>query len=245
MEKVGQGINTQLAKDLPDRKSELKQKFGISDKLPHAWIADQSVVASNEYSGRLTTDIFNNAKELEPGVDWVEVTGTAKWSKSKGALMKGLPAIEARVSRLVGSVAREMGWDMDSPEIVYMSTYAFVRPLRKRIIELNENIKAVETGQRKFPSLEIGEQRVAAETTEAIRLEEYNNRLTEKVELFADEAWPGDEYYRKTLQALLRTGHTSTINQRKKALTQLKDGKPEESYKILSELKFKENDNIF
>ncbi len=208
----------------------------ISDKTPNTWLKEhQKEWATNDVRDKLTDDIITNARELTSEVDWGEILKNTTWVAKEGNYI-GRPAVAISVARVIGTVAREMGWNMDSPQVVYMSGSVFVNFLGRRLAYLGDSIKAIEEGKVNFPTEEITQGKLAERKTENARLGTFSHRLTEAMESYIENNQPEatDPKYREILHRLPFTGHQSMLQARNKALIAFKNGKLEQAVSELN-----------
>lgn len=205
--------------------------FSISPKTAHEWLVEQKRPGF-DYAAQLKEDIIKNAMEIEKGVNWGDVISSISWIR-QGKRHEGGAAIQQSVATTVGAIARVMGWNMHTPEVVYMSSYCIIHPLTTRIDALNKDIAAIENGTHRFPTDDAKTQKLTAEKQEAGKLGAFRKKLKDSTKAYADTSLPQDDTYRAVLRMLIRTGHDSTRTIRDKALRRLKNGNASEALEIL------------
>lgn len=225
----------------PISQESLPRIFYISPKSSHAWITEHIKEKSrSDFNKKITDDIIANAMEAEPGVAWPEIIGLASYVDD-GQGYRGRSALAKRFTRAINSTAYSMGWDMSSPQVVYMSIHALIIPVSERLNALNEDTNAIERGTHSFPTNEQRQQRLDAEMQEAGRLGAFIKRLSETAEKYADEFIPKGSEYRNVLKKIIHTGHVSAQKERRVAQDRLRRGDVTGALKKLSEIKFKKN----
>lgn len=208
--------------------------FQISPKSSHDWIVEHGTTSgSSEYRQKLTEDIISNGVEIEQGVSWHDVLSTVSWYE-RGIKYTGKSAISHSLAPVLGGVAREMGWNMHTPQMVYMSVYVFLGSLGLKLKGINENITAIMSGSSSFASEEVKQMRLKILNDEAGRFGVFMKRIRTSIEEYADGHLPDDENYRSVLQMLTRVG-TRQVNKNsgRKAMTALKHGDTKTAYSIL------------
>lgn len=218
--------------------ASLAIKFDISPKSSNAWLVEQKTRVTYDYAAQLGNDILANAMELEPGVPWGEILNSIIWIDT-GKRYQGKSAIQRASATTIGSVARTMGWNMDSPEVVYMSIHAIILPLSVKIAALNQDLSDIEAGRNKFETEEAKVRRVEEVMQRVRKLGVFDGKLRESAEAYADQFLPQDPVNRKVLRRILMTGHDSTTKQRLRALTQMQHGNWTAAEDVLSKLTFK------
>lgn len=209
--------------------------FVITPKTTHAWITEQKDGRGSVLIGRLTDDILVNVAELGGEDNLDDVINTVSWING-GKRYVGRFAIQQTIAPTVGSIAREMGWSMHTPQIVYMSPYSLFSSISSRVDYLKGDIKEIEEERHRFPTPEAKEAKYAAEKKEVDKLVAFNARLRSAAEAYADMVLPVDPVYRDVLRGLLRSGHTSTTTIRRSALNHLRQGRVEQAHEALGKL---------
>lgn len=210
--------------------------FQISGKTSNTWLNEhRRELTTWDFRHKLADDIIANARELTSEVAWGEILDNVIWITSNRN-NKGRAAIATSVATAVGSVAREMGWNMDSPQVVYMSGLVFVNFLGRRLAHLGELVKGLEEGKGDFPNEEIKEERLKERKAECARLGTFSHRITGALESYAGDNLPEatDPQYREILDRLLFIGHTSMALIKDRALTAFKRGNFEQAVSELN-----------
>jgi len=220
----------------PDTQEVSRTKaFNITTKSTNQWLLENRRGVTNEYADQLTSEIFQNARELTPQVNWYDITSALVWSK-EGKIYRGIPAIKASVANVIGSIAGNMGWDMHAPEVVYMSSCAMIFLARRRLNYLNSDIDSINAGTHKFNNETDRDIKLKEETGEASKMATFIGRMSENTDAYASANLPDDENYTAVLRSLIHTGHSSATALRARALTAFKNGKFGEAREMLAKL---------
>lgn len=213
----------------------VEQKFQISPKTHHEWLA--SVRSWGDWKARLRVaeDIITNAREVESGVDWSEILDRT-FAKVHGRdHYTGKLAVTNSIAGTVGSVASNMGWSMQSPEVVYMSGYYFFWGLGKDIDSINQRLNKID--ERIFDSEESRKKRLQKEQDDVARLGTYRKRLGNSLDFYTNQSFPagGLDEYLEILQKLLWAGHNNQLGSKRYPIFNLlKAGQIREAYVALT-----------
>lgn len=162
--------------------------FRISPKTTNAWLASYDRIESN-FCLAVADDIIANARELEGGINWSEILANQTFVTSHGrSRYSGKSAIARSVAVTVGTVALQMGWNMDTPEVVYMSGYHFFWELGKTVGYLTKRIQAAE--ERIFITEEAKQTTIKRETDYANQLNSFREKLGQSLDVFAHQNLP-------------------------------------------------------
>ncbi len=208
----------------------------ISEKTPNTWLKEHKKEwATMDLRNKLADDIITNARELTSEVSWGEILDGISWVSS-GQNYKGRSAIATSVATVIGTVAKEMGWNMDSPQVVFMSGSVFVNFLGRRLAHLGELVKGLEAGKGDFPTEELRQERLQERTAENARLGVFSHRITEALESYMGANLPEvtNPQYQEILSMLPFTGHQSMTLIRDRALTAFKKGRLEQAISELN-----------
>lgn len=176
------------------------KEFVISAKTTYLQLAGEKSIRDSRLRWRIAGDVINNARELERGINWVEVLSHIFWVQDKD-IFYGRKAIANSIAVSLASIAINMGWSMHSPEVVYMSGLHPLRGLVKHIESLDENI--AKAPERKFESEEKKEEIIRKERDEAGRLSIFRKRLEESLGEYAKQNLPENPTYLRILRRIL------------------------------------------
>lgn len=208
-----------------------RREFQISPKSTNAWLQTNKGRTSDLYNVRMQVarDILTNAYELEGRVNWTEIKKDhLKTTTSKA---RGEAALAMSVASTVASIARYMGWDMHSPEVVYMSGSHIHWSLGEDLDALNARIY---DDKRKFSDEAKKEVTLSEERKKAARIAVYRSRIGESLGEFARQKLPQGEEYLKLLQRFVYLdGGQISLHVRQKGLDLLKEGKITQAAAIL------------
>ncbi|MDO8619525.1 MAG: hypothetical protein Q7R49_06335 [Candidatus Daviesbacteria bacterium] len=208
-----------------------EKQFNISPKTPHAWLASQERWGNKSALLTVADDIVANAMELEKGVNWYEILDRTfaivhrYGINGRGDIRyTGKFAIQNSIAATVGSVASNMGWNMSSPEVVYMSGYHFFWGLGKDVDRLDQKIAG--SNARTFSSEEAKEAALKKEGEEASRLGAFRKRLGETLDIFAQQNFESKnlDTYLKILRNLIYLPNKGINLDRAKVFALLKSG---------------------
>lgn len=195
------------------------REFTITRKTTWAVLTrDYSGGGKNDIWGKVAKDILANAEELEEGLDWEEI--------QKGLFANllitnslGKSAIAHTIARPVAIIAVNMGWNMDSPEIVYISGFYFYQRFKSRADSLEKQHENLT--ERKFLTDEDRQKTSVQERLEAERAKADSQKLKNALDEYADQSLPQDPAYLSVIQSLLYL-HGS-ISDRRERVRILKD----------------------
>lgn len=226
----------QSSADLLPSTGVLMRTFHITPKTPHETLAKVELW-TRYYNPRLMVarDMLANAKELEDGVVWPEIQDQIIAISGKRRY-HSTDALARSVAGSLGSVASYMGWDMHSPEVVYMSTYHIMFTLGKRVQGLNERLALAD--ERQFISDELRQKTLAKEKADAGRLGAFEKRIRQSLQEYAQQFLPPDDRYLQVLQSLLYSSHIGiTVKQRNKIMDYIKQGNIDQAYAVIEEIR--------
>lgn len=211
-----------------------QKTFQISPKSSREWLVAVSSWADYMDRVRVAEDMVTNARELEGGVDWGEILGRTFAIVDRSRRYTGKVAIVYSIAGTVGSVASNMGWNMHSPEIVYMSGYHFFWGLGKDIDNINKRLAVAE--ERTFDSQEAKEKTFQKEQQDVGRLGTFRQRLGESLDLYARQSFPAEDLdqYLEILRGLLYAGHNQLGQKRHSIFNFLKSGQIREAHATLT-----------
>lgn len=218
-----------------DREPRRRREFHISPKSTHEWLQD-APIRNFDTLRQIAGDMLTNVRELEGRVDWSEISRQIKGSRNTH--MYGKEAVAIMVAPTVGSVARHMGWDMHSPEVVYMSGFHPYWILGKELSVMRGNIEDYEQGSRRYKDEEKGREIIKKERATVARLATFRSRLGESLNEFTRQQIPQGEVYVGILQNIpYLTGSKLARSQRTKGLDLLKQGEIDAAAAILVQQK--------
>lgn len=178
------------------------RSFVISNKTSNSWLVEQRGLRQSSAMSRIAGDIIDNACELEGGINWDEILKRVSWlTYTGGETLHGQSAIANSVSVTLALVAARMGWDMHSPEVVYISGFYFLKFITKRTEILETNL--VNAPTRKFISEEKKGETIGKEQDERDNLVVSKERLGESLGEYAKQTLPQDPAYLEILQQLI------------------------------------------
>lgn len=211
------------------------RQFVITQKTPYEWLASQRSSTDMVVRKQVAADIVKNAQELEPEVVWPDIIGRITYrDRAAGGTFRSIRAVEMDTAATVASVARNMGWGMDAPEIVFMSGQYFVNTLTGSIYQLNDRIREAEEGRRKFVTEGNKEETLARERDEAGRLGAFRRRIGDSAGQYAENEGLNTEY-QEALRELLKSTGSRMSSIRARALEHIKQGNYSEATRIIQE----------
>lgn len=221
------------ASELPSGKAEIqsnhKREFHISPKTPHEWLAGVNLGSSFDSKDRLAGDIILNVTELEPGIDWNDTLNNSTYV-FQGRKLHGKNIITFYLASKIGFAASRMGWDMHSPQVVYMSGYFFQSTFSSRLNQLKGQLEDFNRGERKFVSKETEYTALTKEAEETTKLGTDLEKISASLEEFKNQYLPENETYLKILQSFTRLPASYTKD---KILNLLKGNKIQEASDLL------------
>lgn len=188
-------INLKEVKQAPTRQFEITSKTSW-DFLRENYVGP----GKNKVWGIVAEDIAKNAKELEQDIDW---ENTLKHLSVDLYITRSpnINAIAHTIAKPVANIAVNMGWNMDSPEIVYISGFYFYQLFKNRTDYLEEQQKNL--NKRKFLTDEDRQRTLAKEQSEAGEARENAQKLKNALDEYADQSLPQDPAYLNIIQSLL------------------------------------------
>lgn len=185
---------------------------------------------------QISNDIVANTTEVAGGFDWEKIIGRHFALIHQGRRYIGRAAITFSVAQTIGSAAANMGWNMHSPEAVYMSGYHVLYVLKKTLRGFNQRIEDTEEGKRTFLNEEARLATLQKERTEAERLKRATAHLKNSLKEYAHQNLPysQDDLYLKILQALIYIkGKRLSSSERKKVFELLRNNSLDQAFNIL------------
>lgn len=180
-----------------------RREFHITAKTPHTDLTN-GWGSLNYYKARekIADDMIANGRELTDEVSWRDVLDSLE-GFHQGRTYSGRAALIHSVARSIGTVADHMGWDMHSPEVVYMGGYHFAWALGQKLDRLNLWQEEAQQGKKDFidersrvTALQRNEQEIGTLGTFRSKL---NGALTE----YTEQYLPKGEDYLEILRALI------------------------------------------
>lgn len=179
-----------------------EREFHITPKTPNIWLATQRNWYAAGVRERITEDIVTNGMELEGEIDWgVVLNHMTCVSQEKRYI--GRAALENSIAATIGSVASNMGWDMHSPPVVYMSGFHPFWALGKDIELLNARLQLGKDGKRLFKNDAAREAVLTREAEDVERIGGFREKLGNALEAYAGLTLPEDPLYVRILQRLI------------------------------------------
>jgi len=219
------------------QESEVQPRvFAISSKTPHQWLASESSKGVT-FRNRVAGDIILNARELEPRIDWQEVVNCAYAVVMGRERHIGKTGIADSITESMGTVAANMGWNMDAPKVVYMSGYHFLWILGDKLDSLNKRLQSA--AEITFLTEEAKEETLKKEKQTAGRLGIFHQRLGESLSVYARMNLPEEKFesYLEVLRSLSYLSRLKMSNERSKILKLVKAGSIEEASVIIARRK--------
>lgn len=133
---------------------------------------------------KVADGIIANAKSLV-AVDWEEILPIHTSYIPRLGRYTGRDSVAHSIAPTVNSVVSRMGLNMDAPEIVYMSGYYFLRWSEIKLGTLNE-IKEDTRTKITFVSDDARQTKLAQETEDTRKLENFRNKLSQSLDYFVD-----------------------------------------------------------
>ncbi len=170
-----------------------ERKFQITPKTTNESLKSQYSRngTNSQFRSTVAEDMITNAKELDNRIDWREVLGlmsTPRFGVVNSQLRStGKSVLEQQITPTVGSATVKMGWNMDSPAVVYMGGYYFLRWLDNRLDILNEKI---ENADIRIFEKDRKDKQLAQERAEAEKLTDFKNKLNESLNAFITQNFP-------------------------------------------------------
>lgn len=214
-------------------------RFRITPKRPNKWLASQRI-ASSDARKIIAGDMVLNVQELAGGELDLKFILDLIHFRAAHANVKGVNAVALSGAPTVGSVALRMGRDMDSPEIVYMSSYYFYHVLDQRSQYLNSQIEAAKQGTRKFEPEERKQMQLDKEEQEAEKVAEFKDKLQASLTQFAEQKGLSDPKYLEILRRLTFMLNSDSQIQRTKIIDLLRTGDVAGAYEVLQKVNIKE-----
>lgn len=213
-------------------------EFLISAKASHE-IFSSGWFHKYDVRTTLTSDIIQNMRELTHGVDIEELLGYIRLPARLEFTLTGSPYVSHRGERTIrkfyaftiGSIASQMVWDMDTPEIVYLSGYLLYDALNSNIESLRKRLGNTEILYSSEEKKRILMEKKEAELERIIPAKEF---LETQLEEFVAQHGLLDNRYLEILRGLLRLSGKSTLrgNIRKRIYDALKNKDIDTAYLI-------------
>lgn len=190
-----------------------QRTFNISKKTPY-----EVLVNGHGYFGqRVTEDIIRNVMELVPEIDWAMVLPHIGYM-NETRMTRGKSAIARGIAIPIASIAAHMEWNMDSPEIVYMSGFCLLKLLGQRLEELQKRLE--NASERMFTTEGLKEKALERERSEVSNLGPPRKKLRESLGEFSEQYLPSNPTYLRILEVLPYLG-TSMRHSKKDELFEL------------------------
>lgn len=205
--------------------------FLITPKHSNAWLRGQEY-RDIRVRREIAEDMLANAREVEGGVDWFYVYDSIR-TETQEKFVTGPEALAESRARAVGLLARDLGLNLDAPEVVYLSTYFILWSLKNRLANLHTRIDEIEKGVRIVETSEK-EQKIKEVNAEAGRAGAFHKRISESLTAYTDQHLSGKEKYLSVLRTLMFLHRKSTeYDRRPGIIKRLKNGDVDKAYEIL------------
>ncbi|OGH21295.1 MAG: hypothetical protein A2958_00655 [Candidatus Levybacteria bacterium RIFCSPLOWO2_01_FULL_38_13] len=204
--------------------------YPITPKTPSEFFKTAKI-ESFEIRKKVAGDTVLNAREVAPDLEWdfaldnitflsINTFGNPKRHRGQNALvfMVGLE---------LAGISRRMNWDMDSPQLVYISSFFIQETLKERADSLGQNVE--NAPNRKFISEDARTTLIGKERETLERLREFCHEFTLRIKDFASRFLPSDIRYLRILQAL----PFADYKLRPRILHYLLDGRIKEAYDVI------------
>lgn len=152
----------------------------------------------------------------------------------------GKKMVEITIAPTIGSIAKTMGWNLSSPEVVYLSGFYFYQYFTTRVNDLENRFKEVEEGRTTFINDDYEEKTTTNWRNELEKIKEVPTKISQALEKHARENLnqKGDDYLR-ALRLIpyftdLMTENPSAQSARKTAVDLLKQGRIAECLKLMT-----------
>src|SRR6266567_1968404 len=163
-----------------------------------------SALSSHSVSATVMQNVYLNASELQAGVPFGDIERSDDFvSIHHGQRLTGQHAIRRSFGSTLASVAFGAEWNLDRPEIVYMSGYVYQLAYQQAATYVAAQIE-----RRKLtvaPTAEVENAKQAAIAEMEKRRANYNTfalRLRESLTEYAQQKLPPNSQYLEVLQAL-------------------------------------------
>jgi hypothetical protein len=225
------GVNSGGGLDQPNPQSS----FSISSKADIKWLQKQDL-RTIEASGSVARMIWQNAQEVV-GAETLAAVENHIVASVRGRRTTGVTGIRDSIAETVAAVARSMGWNMDSPQVVYMSTHHVSWSVNQDYQTLQQNVERARSGERRFISQEARDTMIAREQSEAERLLPYRDAINYGLARYVSEQqatgqFPQGEQYLDVLRFLIYQ-RSATQAVKKRVISFLQQGKIAEAYQAV------------
>jgi hypothetical protein len=217
-----------------------KYEFHITPKTSNQ---ELGVILKNRRRVRETVaaDIVQNARELlSVQADMIPTEAILESVRFDQGLSseRRTPTSAHTIASTIANSARHMGWDMHTPEIVYLSGFHLACGVISRVHFLVESLVGIETGSIRFLTPEHKEEMVRTREDELQMLEVPARTVEEIVQDYARQRLPHDQKYLAILRCLpYMTGDSLKFSGKSKdgVLKQLRRGEVEFIYEDLKQ----------
>lgn len=182
----------------------------------------------------LGTQVIRNAQGLILESDWDSIKNAVSSQplssgEITGQTYKGEVAIGGAFAEKIGATAKALGWDMDSPQVVYMSTSAVLSLVEVRLNTLSGNIERILGKTIRYSSPEETTRQLESKTEERNQLQASSKRIKSSLQEYAEKTMPEESKDPKYLEVLQAFTHFS----RGSAYTAFRNGDYANALRIL------------
>lgn len=184
--------------------------FNITPKTTNEWLKSHSS-SSTQFKERVTADILKNGQEVGGNISWPAVFSSLR-CVSLGKVYTGEKATYNSISTTVGCAVAQMGWNMHTPDVVYMSGLYYAICTEQRAKQAYDQAVKIETGSAKFTN-EAAKERSLEENQNEVGLYGYTSSvLLGSLAEYVKQYKLGDETYLRVLRNLLFLGKLGIKN---------------------------------
>lgn len=201
-----------IESEIPSVESTSKE-FSIRPKTPWTYLAEVKDWRMMDPLNRVTQNVLENASELFGNLDVDDVVNQIYVIKNLRKI-QGNDAVKSSVAATLGSLASAMHWNMDNPQVVFMSGYHLIWGLGKKLEDVHKKLLDVETGRRTFQSEDLKRERLNKEIEYLSKYSRIRKEMENILESYAQQNGI-DKTYQTILKGLLYIGDTSSHSKSK------------------------------
>lgn len=209
--------------------------FSITKKTSHQDLP--SKINKHAVKMRLGEDILQNITEVNPDMDVNYLLSTMNIAYN-GSLFTGMNILQNISATTIGNIAKVMEWNMDQPEVVYMSNYVLFYLLSENILKQEEKLHKIRLGEIIF--LDDTKKQTQLETYNQNRRQfiPYQNFLSRNLTGYAGTTGLIDKQYLFILEQLaISPARNFPWGNRTEILCLLKQRKIEKAYTLIKTTK--------
>lgn len=209
----------------------MERVFNISPKSTHQWMSAQEL-NYGDVRLKIADDILLNGRELEDGINWAVVEDCVRFH-SRGKTSTGRWALQRSGAVRFASIAVNMGWDMHSPEIVYMSGSHINWYVVNEANKSKQRVADVEEGRIRFEDAEQTDLFKAQQMNRSGMLIGYASKFNESLVEYGRQFLPNSDGYLEVLKGMTHLNRLGVTHERYELFELLKAGSFDQALVLL------------